>query len=98
MSAQAMLTRRVIVEGSVQAVGYRHFAAQAAVRLGISGWVRNRSDGAVEALISGSPDAVEAMLAELRRGPRWAEVSALRLDEAHGMIWDARRFVIKADD
>ncbi len=58
-------------KGYVQGVGYRQFARRAALRLGLSGWVRNRADGTVEALISGPPDAVEAMLAELRRGPRW---------------------------
>jgi acylphosphatase len=76
------LTRRVVIEGLVQAVGYRNFARVAAARLRISGWVRNRSDGAVEALISGPPEAIEAMLAELRRGPRWAEVRDVRLAEA----------------
>src|SRR5271165_489701 len=47
------LVRRVVVEGFVQGVGYRDFARHAALRLGVSGWVRNRSDGTVEALIAG---------------------------------------------
>ncbi len=73
------LVRRVLVEGFVQGVGYRDFARRAALRLGVSGWVRNRADGTVEALIEGQPVAVEAMLAEMRRGPRGAEVTSLRL-------------------
>ena len=73
------LVRRVLVEGFVQGVGYRDFARRAALRLGVSGWVRNRADGTVEALIEGQPAAVEAMLAEMRRGPRGAEVTSLRL-------------------
>ena len=78
------ITRRVLVEGFVQGVGYRHFAVHAARRFGLSGWVRNRADGSVEALISGSPDAIEAMLAQLRRGPPGARVRAVRLAEALG--------------
>jgi acylphosphatase len=73
------LVRHVIVEGFVQGVGYRDFARRAALRLGVSGWVRNRSDGTVEALIAGAPADVEAMLAEMRRGPRGAAVANLRL-------------------
>jgi acylphosphatase len=75
------LVRLVLVEGFVQGVGYRDFARRAALRLRISGWVRNRWDGTVEALIAGAPADVEAMLAEMRRGPRGAEVTGLRLLE-----------------
>ncbi len=73
------LVRYVVVEGFVQGVGYRDFARRAALRLGVCGWVRNRSDGAVEALIAGAPADVEAMLGEMRRGPRGAAVANLRL-------------------
>jgi acylphosphatase len=73
------LVRRVVVEGFVQGVGYRDFARRAALRLGVCGWVRNRADGTVEALVAGAPDDVEAMLGEMRRGPRGAVVTGLRL-------------------
>src|SRR5574337_13226 len=73
---------RVVVEGFVQGVGYRDLARRAALRLGISGWVRNRADGTVEALLSGAPGRSEAMLAELRGGPRGAEGTGLKLAEA----------------
>ena len=76
---QGTLVRRVIVEGFVQGVGYRDFARRAALRLGVSGWVRNRSDGTVEALIAGAPADVEAMLGEMRRGPGGAAVANLWL-------------------
>ncbi len=89
------LTRRVIVEGFVQGVGYRHFAWRTARRLGISGWVRNREDRTVEALVSGPPDAVEAMLAELRRGPPGARVRNLRLAGAEGEVWENGTFAIE---
>jgi acylphosphatase len=90
------LTRRVIVEGFVQGVGYRDFTRHAALRFGISGWVRNRTDGTVEALIRGAPSDVEAMLTVMQRGPRGAAVSRLRLaavtdpDEA-----DSGTFVVR---
>ena len=80
--AEERLTRRVVICGFVQGVGYRDFARRAAMKHGVSGWVRNRMDGTVEALVSGRPVAVEAALAELRRGPRGAEVTSVKLAEA----------------
>ena len=67
-------TVRVRVTGRVQGVAYRAWAADAARRLGLAGWVRNDPDGAVSALLSGAPAAVERMLAALREGPPAAEV------------------------
>ena len=90
------LDRLVIVQGFVQGVGYRAFALREARRLGIAGWVRNRADGTVEAVVSGSPDAVEAMLAALRRGPPGARVRDLRLTEAIGEAWPRGSFEVRA--
>jgi acylphosphatase len=72
------LVRSIAVEGVVQGVGYREFTRRAALRLNVSGWVRNRSDGAVEALVRGPPAAVEALIAEMRQGPRFAVVKTRR--------------------
>jgi acylphosphatase len=72
---------RVLVDGAVQGVGYREFTRRAALSLGVSGWVRNRSDGAVEALIRGPPAAVKALVAEMRRGPRFATVNSVSVTE-----------------
>jgi acylphosphatase len=91
-----MTVRRVVVEGAVQGVGYREFTRRAALRLNVSGWVRNRSDGAVEALLRGSPAAVEALIAEMRQGPRFAIVDNLSMiehDEPGGD--DSGAFVIR---
>jgi len=96
MPVKETLTRRVVVEGSVQGVGYRDFARRAALRRGLSGWVRNRSDGTVEALISGSPDAIEAVLADLRRGPPGARVRSVRLAEPGAAVWENGSFVVRA--
>ncbi|WP_294538875.1 acylphosphatase [uncultured Rhodoblastus sp.] len=75
---------KVWVEGVVQGVGYREFARRSATRLGISGWVRNRNNGAVEALVQGAAANIEALLAEMRRGPPGSEVAHLRLAECEG--------------
>ena len=86
MTAQktSILVRRLVVEGAVQGVGYREFTRRAALRLNVSGWVRNRSDGAVEALVRGPPAQVEALIAEMRRGPRFAVVERLSVSEHEG--------------
>ena len=96
MPDKFMIVRRVLVEGAVQGVGYREFTRRAALRLNVSGWVRNRSDGAVEALARGSPAAVEALIAEMRQGPRFAIVDNLSVidhDEPGGD--DGGAFVIR---
>ena len=63
--------------GRVQGVGFRYTARQAAVHLGLQGWVRNRGDGAVEGHLQGVPGAVDAMLDWCRRGPSGADVEQL---------------------
>ena len=93
--SEGILTRRVLVEGLVQGVGYRHFAYHTARRLKLSGWGRNRADGTVEALLSGPPDALEAMLAELGRGPRGAQVRSVQLAEAGGADWTPGVFEVR---
>ncbi len=82
MTRGPTIARLVVVEGLVQGVGYREFTRRAAFRLDISGWVRNRADGTVEALLLGSQERVEAILVEMRRGPRGASVTALRIAPA----------------
>lgn len=72
-----MIRQRVIVHGRVQAVGFRFSARVEAQRLGVSGWIKNRSDGAVEAEIEGESAAVDAMLSWLDEGPPGADVSSM---------------------
>ena len=76
-----MTSRRVVVHGSVQGVGFRYSARAEAERLGISGWIRNRADGAVEAEIHGDTDQLQRMLDWLARGPRGAAVAAVEVSE-----------------
>lgn len=68
---------RVTIRGRVQGVGYRAWVEDEAVALGLSGWVRNRRDGTVEAVVSGDPDAVQTFVALCREGPRAAIVSGV---------------------
>ena len=77
----ADVTRRhVVVHGQVQGVFFRDSTQEEAARRGVAGWVRNRDDGAVEAVFEGEPDAVEAMVRFCREGPSRAEVD--RVDES----------------
>jgi acylphosphatase len=75
-------TVRLRITGDVQGVGYRLWAIRTAACLGLRGWVRNRFDGSVEALASGAPDAVSAMVEACQQGPRAAHVSAVTVVDA----------------
>ena len=75
-----MIAKRLLIQGRVHGVGYRNWMVDKARELGISGWVRNRVDGSVEALISGDVAAVEELSRLCRRGPRLAEVSSITED------------------
>ncbi|CAJ2672442.1 unnamed protein product [Trifolium pratense] len=72
-------TERVVIKGRVQGVFYRNWTVDNARELGLKGWVRNRRDGSVEAVFSGSPDAVQEMEQRCRRGPREAVVTGLEV-------------------
>jgi acylphosphatase len=67
---------RVVVTGRVQGVGFRQWAAHRARALGLLGWVRNRPDGAVEAVAEGPAHALDAWLLQLRDGPPMARVES----------------------
>jgi acylphosphatase len=77
----------VRVAGHVQGVGFRAFVLHEAERLGVNGWVRNRNNGEVEALLAGTDDAVEKLIAACRRGPPHACVVNLTVREpAAGLL------------
>jgi acylphosphatase len=82
MSIAAPIARRLVIAGRVQGVGFRYAFADAARMHGLGGWVRNRRDGRVEALVSGPGPAVEAMIAWARVGPPAARVSSVDVEEA----------------
>jgi acylphosphatase len=76
------LTFHVIIGGRVQGVGYRDALQLEAERLGVTGWVRNRIDGRVEAVIQGRREALEGLVQWARRGPPAARVSELQVGDA----------------
>ena len=78
------VTRHLILTGTVQGVGYRQFFYANALHLNCTGWVRNRADGTVEAVISGPANAVAQLLEMARRGPRHALVEAIAVTPTEG--------------
>jgi acylphosphatase len=76
-----LIRRRVVAHGRVQGVFFRDATRRAAETRGVAGWVRNRDDGAVEAVFEGDQDAVESMLRLAREGPGHASVERLDVSE-----------------
>ncbi|KAL2502736.1 acylphosphatase family [Forsythia ovata] len=78
-SATPAKTVMVVIKGRVQGVFYRNWTIDNATELGLKGWVRNRRNGSVEALFSGSPEKVQEMEQRCRRGPPDAMVTGLEV-------------------
>ena len=75
---------RLEIRGRVQGVGFRWSMVEEARSLGIRGWVRNRRDGSVEAMVTGRPDTVDLIVEWARKGPRSAVVSAIEISPGEG--------------
>jgi acylphosphatase len=74
--------RRYVVTGRVQGVGFRWYVEREAQLLGVGGWVRNREDGAVEVLASGTSSQLGSLYDRLREGPRAARIDGVEVDDA----------------
>jgi acylphosphatase len=72
-----VIRRRVVVHGHVQGVFFRDSVRRLARQRGVTGWVANRADGAVEAVFEGEPEAVERLVELCRAGPRGARVDSV---------------------
>lgn len=78
------VTKHIIVQGRVQGVGYRATMIREARRLNVTGWVRNRPGGGVEAVVHGWPSDVAEILNWARHGPLGAKVTSMEVSEASG--------------
>jgi len=79
-----MITRHLRIYGRVQGVSFRHYTREEARRLGVSGWVRHRSDRTVEAVLHVPPEAVETLIEWTRRGPAGARVTHVQVNDGEG--------------
>lgn len=77
-----MMSRRLRIRGTVQGVGYRYALRREALKLGVTGWVRNRADGSVEALVQGGTREIDAITAWVRTGPPAARVTEVVIEPA----------------
>jgi acylphosphatase len=80
--------RRLRIHGLVQGVGFRYSLHREAQRLGLAGWVRNRRDGTVEAVVAGPASCVEALVAWAHRGPPSARVTRVEVTAEEGDFGD----------
>jgi acylphosphatase len=78
------ITRTLRIRGHVQGVGFRMYVTRKARQLGLSGWVRNRLDGSVEAQVQGPAAAVDALISAVRRGPPGSAVEAVQVSDGSG--------------
>ena len=83
-----MEVRHLVITGTVQGVGYRYSMVMAARSRGVTGWVRNRRDGSVEAMVAGTAEQVAAMVAWARRGPAGADVAHVAVELGTGDYTD----------
>jgi acylphosphatase len=79
-------TLRLAIRGRVQGVSYRWWTVGEATSRGLNGWVRNRRDGSVEALVSGPAAAVDALVEACRQGPPAARVEAIEITAERGAV------------
>ena len=91
--SEPIIARRYRVQGRVQGVGFRAYVHRNAVKLGITGWVRNLDDGSVEAHAQGPAHQVSALEGLLRTGPRWGEVRHVDVNESSPLAGDG--FLVK---
>lgn len=76
-----MIRRHLVITGRVQNVFYRDWLVERATALGLDGWVRNRADGSVEAVVQGAPEMVAALVAQARQGSPASRVTDVVVDE-----------------
>jgi len=88
-------SRRFLISGRVQGVGFRYFVQSVAIRESLNGWVRNLDDGRVETAAAGDADALQRFERALRQGPSSAQVDAVTVDDTFPMSEHALGFHIR---
>jgi acylphosphatase len=88
MNAPARIACRVVISGRVQGVGFRYALADEARMRKLGGWVRNRRDGTVEALLAGPEAEVDAAIIWARHGPPGARVTSVEVEPATSELTD----------
>ena len=86
MLPEGHVARRLRITGRVQGVWFRGWAIEAAELLDLDGWVRNRLDGSVEALVVGPEAAVEDFIRRCQSGPPAADVERVEVEDAQGIV------------
>lgn len=92
-----MAAWRIRVSGRVQGVGFRAFVWREAVALGVQGWIRNRIDGTVEAVIAADDTILERLLDRIRQGPRWSRVDHIEHTPEVSPVAAGSGFEIRSD-
>ena len=88
-------TRRFVVLGRVQGVGFRWFVEREAAMLGVTGWVRNREDSSVEVMATGTREQLQTLRRKLQQGPRAARVDQVK--ESSAPYLNAKSFGIQGE-
>jgi acylphosphatase len=83
-----MICRRLSISGRVQGVFYRDWFVEQAQSLGVTGWVRNRAGGSVEAMVSGSPEMIDAIVARARQGSPASRVDDVVIEHAPEQVFE----------
>jgi len=91
MATEPREVKRLMIRGVVQKIGFRVWVERKALGLGLKGWVRNRTDGSVEVLVSGLPSAVAQLIEHCRHGPPLAEVDSIEIENASPLDLGYRR-------
>jgi acylphosphatase len=83
-----MVTKNLVISGIVQGVGFRYSMQGKAKDLSVTGWVRNLSDGSVEAVVQGTAEQVDEMIRWAKKGPTGARVDQVEVSDATGKFSD----------
>lgn len=91
----SVIRRHMTVTGRVQGVGYRYAVVTAALRIGVSGWVRNCYDGSVECEAQGTREQLDRLVAALREGSPWSRVAGIAAEDVPALDGPQPQFTVR---